>query len=283
MTPPRDVGHLIGMTVALSWLDGEQATDELAAIGFGAIEVHLRQIGPALVGPSVLEAHAAAMGALIEGRSLVPSSLNAAGEPGFEPIAGDWEGSVGVLAHQLRLAAALGAPRLICWDGRLGESQATRAPIRLAEAIEAARDRSGLQDPPAVSVEFHPFTFALAAGQLLETAHALDEIGAGICLDFCHFGVALGPGFATSLGTDVLAATNHVHLADSDCCTSELHAPLGAGVLAVDEIAGMFGGRPVALAWDLFGWPAARQAMRDGLPRYREIMSVHRSSLGMAS
>jgi sugar phosphate isomerase/epimerase len=267
------------MTVALSWLDGEQAIAELAAIGFTAVEVHLLQIGPSLPGAPVLEGHAAGMGSLIRDSGLVVSSLNAAGAPGFEPVAGDWNSSVNSLARELRLAAALGASRLICWDGCLGEADPARAPALLASAIAEAVSCSRLNDPPAVSVELHPFTFTLATGQVLETAIALHEVGAGLCMDFCHFGVALGPGFATELDSRVIAATNHVHLADSDCRTPELHVPLGVGALDVAGITSMFEGRPVALAWDMFGWPAVRQAMRQGLPTYSDIVSAHRRSL----
>ena len=238
MTRPADVGRLIGMTVALSWLDGEQAVDELAAVGFTAVEVHTLQLGPSLPGPAVLEAHAAAMQSHLRGRGLEPSSLNAAGAAGFEPVAGDWEESVDVLATQLRLAAALGSPRLICWDGRIGSAEPARAPARLADAIDEARRRSGLQDPPVISVELHPFTFALACGLVSETATALREVGAGLCVDFCHFAVALGRSFP--LAPEVIAATNHVHLADSDCATSELHFPLGEGSLDLGALAASF-------------------------------------------
>jgi sugar phosphate isomerase/epimerase len=267
------------MTVALSWLDGEAAAEELASIGFAAVEVHLFQLAPAIPGVPVLEAHAESMGVFLRGRGLVPSSLNAAGAPDFEPVAGDRDAAIETLAGQLRIAAALGAPRLICWDGRVHED-ASRAPGLLADVVEAALTRSGLDEPPDVSVELHPFTFALAHGLLEETAGALRQAGAGICLDFCHLAVALGPDFAGRLTAEVIQATNHVHLADSDCASSELHFPLGEGVLEVEGIARLFDGHPVALAWDMFGWPAPRHAMREGLARYARIVDAHARTLG---
>jgi sugar phosphate isomerase/epimerase len=266
------------MTVALSWLDGEQALDELASIGFTAIEVHVAQLGPMLPGVAVHEANAEAMRELMRERGLLPSSLNAAGSPGFEPIAGDREQSVETLARQLRLAAALGSPRLICWDGRPA-ADAAAAPETLAAVVDEARDRARLDDPPEVSVELHPFTFALATGRLAETAAALRSVGAGLCVDFCHFGVALGAQLAEHLTADVIDATNHVHLSDGDCSSSELHFPLGDGVLDVESLARLFAGRSVALAWDVFGWPAPRAAMRKGLERYAAIVEAHRRSL----
>jgi len=282
LAPAEDISSLVGMTVALSWLDCEQAVEELLAIGFTAVEVHVEQLRPALPGVPAREAHAAAMGQFVREHGLVPSSLNAAGAAGFEPVAGDRDSSVETLAFQLRLAAALGAPRLICWDGRLGDEDAQRAPAVLAAVIDEARQRSQLDDPPVVSVELHPFTFALESGRVAETAAALCDVGAGLCVDFCHFGVALGPSFATTLEPDVIEATNHVHLADGDCTTSELHFALGEGVIDVEAVASLFSSQPVSLAWDLFGWPVPRRAMREGFAQYTRIVEAHRRSLAPA-
>jgi sugar phosphate isomerase/epimerase len=284
VSSPADLGHAIGMTVALSWLDAEAASDELAGLGFTAVELHLAQLTPALPGAIASEAQAAAFGRMLSERGLVPSSLNAAGAPGFEPISGSWEGAVDALAGQLRIAHAIGAPRVICWDGRPAALGDTRdAPARLVEAIVEAQRRSGVEDPPAVSVELHPFTFALACGLLEETATALHTVKAGLCIDFCHFAVALGAGFMEALTPAVVDATNHIHLADSDCVTSELHFPLGEGVLDVAQLLSVFKRRSVSLAWDLFGWPAPRLAMRRGLDRYREIVDAHARELEVLS
>lgn len=275
----QDVGAVVGMTIALSWLDAERAIEELAQLGFTAVEVHVQQLAPALAGAPVLEAQAAAVGALLREHGLAVSSLNGAGTLGFEPVAGDVDASADVLASQLRLGAALGAPRLICWDGRPANGARDDAPSLLAAAIREGLSRSDLADPPAVSVELHPFTFALANHCVTETAAALMGVGAGLCVDFCHFAVALGPDFAAAIGPDVLAATNHVHLADSDCVSSEVHFPPGEGVLDVDALVALFAGRELCLAWDLFGWPAARQAMRAGIERYRALVRTHELTL----
>jgi sugar phosphate isomerase/epimerase len=282
---PPDAGLPIGMTVPLARLDLEAAAAELLAIGFEGVEVHSLQLGPGLPGVLVHERHAAAAGEGLRAVGLPPFTLNAAGAPGFDPL-GDETGrelAIESLAHDLRLAAALGAVRVLCWDGRASELRdASSAPALLAAVVEAAQRRAGLPEPPAVSVELHPFTFALADGLVGETAAALREVGAGICLDFCHFGVALGPGFADALDADVLSVVNHVHLADSDCVSSELHVPLGEGVLDVEALAGLFAGRDVALAWDLFSWPLPRAGLRAGFARYRQLVARHAASLARA-
>jgi sugar phosphate isomerase/epimerase len=270
MTRP-DVGRLIGMTVGFARLDAEAASSLLAELGFEAVEIHLLQLGPGMPGVPVFERHAEALGLALRDLGLVVSSLNGAGAPGFDPLGGGeaLHEAAGELARQLRLAAALGSPRVLCWDGRLPDGAAPRAaPGLLAECVAAAIERSELDDPPAVSVELHPFTFALERLLVREVADALAGVGAGICLDFCHFGVALGADFGRELSAEVLRAVNHVHFADTDCATSELHFPPGEGVLDLDALVSSLEARDLALAWDLFGWPAPRAAIRRTMPVY---------------
>jgi sugar phosphate isomerase/epimerase len=257
------------MTVALARLDAEAAAAELAALGFEAVEFHLLQLGPGLPGVPVLERHADALGEYLRAAGLVVSSLNCAGAPGFEPLQ-EPKAAAEELARQLRLAAAMGAPRVLCWDGR---GDGPEAPRRLAGCIEAALEQSRLAKPPAVSVELHPFTFALARRLVPEVAESLRRVGAGICLDFCHFGVALGPDFAEELTPEVLRAVNHVHFADTDCATSELHFPPGDGVLDLAALVTQLSGPDRVLAWDLFGWPAPRAAIRRTMHAYAHYVS----------
>src|SRR5439155_17890455 len=173
--------------------DAEAAAALLSELGFEAVEVHLLQLGPGIPGVPVFEGHAAALGESLRRGGLVVSTLNGAGAPGFEPHS-DWEASADELARQLRLAAALGSPRVLCWDGRLARgADGSAAPRQLADCIAAGLERSGLADPPEVSVELHPFTFALERRLVPELAGALATVGAGLCLDFCHLGVARGP------------------------------------------------------------------------------------------
>jgi sugar phosphate isomerase/epimerase len=257
------------MTVALARLDAEAASAELASLGFEAVEVHLLQLGPGLPDVPVLERHADALGEHLRGAGLVVSSLNCAGAPGFEPLQ-DPRAAAEELARQLRLAAAMGAPRVLCWDGR---GNGPEGPSRLAGCVEAALDHSGLARPPVVSVELHPFTFALARRLVPEVAESLRGVGAGICLDFCHFGVALGPDFAETLTPEVLRAVNHVHFSDSDCATSELHFPPDEGVLDLGALVTRVSAADRVLAWDLFGWPAPRAAIQRTMHTYAHYVS----------
>src|SRR5260370_41866493 len=155
----------------------------------------------------------------------------------------------------------MGSPRILIWDGELAEpSLLEHAWAKLARVIEVGRQHSGLAEPPAVAVELHPTTFALKHGRHDEVASALVSVGAGVCLDFCHAAVALGGEFADCLSAPFLDAVSHVHFADSDCVSEQLHFPPGAGRGHLDAVQRRLSGRGLAVGWGLFGWPAPRPA-----------------------
>jgi len=272
MRPAPDAGRPIAMSVALPRLDLETAAAEFAELGFEAMEVHIAQVGPGLIQLKLLERHAEAAGVAVRSSGLQVSTLNVVGEPSFQPF-GDAEAREETsrqLALHLKMAAAMGAPRILIWDGRLAAAgQLASAPKLLSTCIARGLETCGLPDPPAVSVEFHPFTFALEQRRLSETARALADVGAGVCLDFCHVGVALGSGWESLVDEDVLEAVNHVHFSDTDCRTSELHFPPGDGVLDLDLLEDRLAGRGLAVAWDLFSWPAPREAVKRRFGAYR--------------
>jgi sugar phosphate isomerase/epimerase len=273
-----DHGKLIGMSLIAGRDDIETATATVSSLGFEAIEIHASQIGPGLPGVPVFEAHAAAAGDVIRRAGMTVSTLNVVGDATFDPFGGPeaLAATVDGLAAHLRWAAAMGAPRVLIWEGRVTRRQDVAAACKtLAEAIAAAAERSRLADPPVVSCELHPFTFALQHRALPELATALRPVGAGICLDYCHCAVALGRDFIATFDDEVMAAVNHVHYCDSDALTSELHFPPGDGVLDLDAIGARLAGRPLALSWDLFGWPGVRHAVRSCFDTYATFVRGH--------
>lgn len=275
MSPNPDHGRLIGMSLVLPRLDLEEAARVLAEIGFDAVEPHMAQLGPGVVSVPIFERHGEIAGEVVRAAGLQVSSFNAVDDPSFRPFDGrDAERSTAEgLAKHLRMADLMGAPRVLVWDGRAdGPGEADKAPEILARVIAQAQQLCGIQHPPAVSVELHPFTFALKYRRVAEVGRALSSVGAGICLDFGHFGVALGPDFLSVLDDEVLGAVNHVHYCDTDCRTSELHFPPGRGVLDLDAFAARLAGRGLAAAWDLFEWDGPRRAMREYLGDYREFV-----------
>jgi sugar phosphate isomerase/epimerase len=269
-----DAGKLIGMSL-IGEHEIERASAFVAELGFEAMEVFHGQIGPALVRVKLVEAHATWTGDVVRSAGLQVSTLNCAGHPAFDPHRGadSVRSSIEALAEQLRWAAAMGSPRVLIWDGIADDPDVRdKAAGTLAHVIDGAFAESGLADPPEVSVELHPFTFALRHDRLDELAAALAPLRAGICLDFCHFAVALGPMFVDKLSANLLAAVNHIHYSDSDGTTSELHFPPGLGVLDFDRLDERLRGRGLSAAWDLFCWPGPERAVRTSMSRYAEFV-----------
>ena len=62
---------------------------------------------------------------------------------------------------------------------------------------------------------------------------------------------------------------------DTDTTTSELHFPPGDGVLDLDAIGARLAGKPIALSWDLFGWPGVRHAVRSRFDTYSAFVRRH--------
>ncbi len=278
MKAPPDYGKLVGMSLVAGRDDIETAAATVKALGFEAMEVHGSQLGPGLPGVPVFESHAAAAGEVLRKAGLIVSTLNVVGDETFDPFAGPdaLATTIKGLAAHLRWAAAMGAPRVLIWEGRVEDRAGVDDACRkLAHAIEAASEQSGLDMPPAVSCELHPFTFALKHDALGELAAALTSVGAGICFDFCHFGVGLGRDFLSHIDDAVVAAIDHVHYSDTDITTSELHFPPGDGVLDLDAIGARIEGKPIALSWDLFGWPGPRAAVREKMDVYRSFLERH--------
>lgn len=267
-----DHGKLIGMSLIAGRDDLEVAAATVKGLGFEGMEVHAHQLSPGLPGVPVFEGHAAAAGELVRRAGLMVSTLNVVGDATFDPLGGPeaMERTIDGLATHMRWASAMGAPRVLIWEGRVEDPSSVPAACEtLARVIEAAGRRSKLAAPPPVSCELHPFTFALKHRALPQLGAALLSVGAGICFDFCHFGVALGRDLLGFLDDDVVAAIDHVHYSDTDTLTSELHFPPGDGVLDLDAIGARLAGKPIAASWDLFGWPEPRHAVRTGMATYR--------------
>lgn len=275
MAVDPDVGALTGMTVIYAGLDLEQAVDELAEAGFEAAEVFVGHLGPRVVEAPVLEGHASAARAVVERAGMTVSTLNCI-VGYFDPFTSEetLEQTARGLAGHLRLGAAIGSPRVLIWDGELEESAlVTSAPPRLARLIERGRELSGLSFPPAITVELHPNTFAFKYRRHDEVAAALLGVDAGVCLDFCHAAVALGPRFAADLDEGFVRAVRHVHFADSDGVSEQLHFPPGEGHVDIDGTLALLKGRTLPCGWDLFGWPAPRHATAEGMARYRQAVA----------
>ncbi len=273
----QDVGRPVGMTAWLALEDLEEACATLRDLGFEGMSIVFTQVGSRLIPAPVYEGHYAAAGDIIREAGLVVSTLNAIEDvPDFDPFTSSESSarSAARLAEHLRHAAAMGAPGILIWDGRAdGPGQADDAPRRFADCIGKARDLAGPSSADiCVSVEFHPFTFGLKYGKLPELAAVLPDVGAGFCVDFCHFGVALGKDFISELTPPVMAATREVHYSDTDCKTSEFHYPAGRGILDMAALEEHFRGRQLPVGLDLFQWPAPRSGARYGWDKFTSFV-----------
>jgi sugar phosphate isomerase/epimerase len=274
-----DVGKLIGMTGWLESRDLEEGCESLLKLGFDGVGVIGAQIGSRLIGAPVFDGHFAAAGNMIRESGLVLSTLNVIEEaPAFDPHGGPEarHATAARLAEHLRHAAIMGAPAILIWDGRVNSADlAASASNQLAECIDEARKQAALGgDHVEVSVELHPFTFALRYKRMDDLATALGSVGAGFCVDFCHFAVALGRDFQASLGSHLMAAVTEIHYADSDCLTSEFHYPAGRGVLDLAALEAHFAGRGVPVSLDIFQWPAPIRGARESMPSYRPFVAA---------
>ena len=131
---------------------------ELRRLGFGGVEVFLGQLGPGIVDVSVQRAHALAAAEILHRLDLTPVMLNVI-DGALDPI-GDPDASATRLAKHLRLAAAMGMPRALTWDGILpaGTNPPRVRPHALADCIASALDRSGLPEPPTSASSSTRFT-----------------------------------------------------------------------------------------------------------------------------
>ena len=271
-----EVGKLVGMSGWLALDDLEDASKKLSDLGFEAVGVYHGQIGSRLVNAPVFEAHYRAAGQVIREAGLLVSTLNVIeDEPAFHPFGGAdaLRSTIERLAHHLRMAAAMGAPGILIWDGRANDGRAAeRAPELLAECIAEARRIAGPAGEIDVAIELHPFTFALKHRKLRELSRALVYANASICIDFCHFSVGLGAAFLSEITDDVMERIGEIHYCDSDCVTSEFHYPAGRGSLDMKAIEAFFEGRQIPASLDLFQWPFPLTGAKDAMPLYRDFV-----------
>lgn len=279
MNVAPDFGLRVAMPVAFLRSTLEQAVETITeSTDVDAIGVHVTHLAPDPTAP-VTEGHAAATAAWLARRGLAASTLNATGFTAFDPTGGPdaLRTTSELIGHWLRIAAALGAPRLMIWDGVATTPDACSA---LGQSIELGRDASRLGAPVPISVELHPFTFALATDRVDELADTLRSIGdTGFCFDFAHCAVAYGPDFIARLPPAFFELVTEVHWCDSDAVSSELHFPPGDGVLDLETIEHSYAGKAIPVLWDLYGWPAPTEALARTAHLYSDTLERHRRSL----
>lgn len=202
--------------------------------------------------------------------------FNAVGEAYFKPFgtAQELEATVEGLKADTEMALALGIHDVLIWEGvrPKGYTDAQCESALLPRLIEMFREM--MKVAAAKNVRFlaepHPFTVGMNDHLAAKLCDALDSEHFGILYDCCHFGVAQPHdyiGAIKRLGRRI----RHIHYADSDQRSSELHYALGTGHLDLEGILKAFKdlGYRGTLTHDLYGYPLPVQGTRRSLEALR--------------
>ena len=203
--------------------------------------------------------------------------LNVVGEDYFRPFGGDEEAerTLETLKADTEFAKSLGTSDVLIWEGRapagtlesywIGELLPRLIEI-LRPAVEHAR-RLGMR----ILAEPHPFTVGMSDQFLIRLCDALDAEHFGVTYDFCHYGVGRKTDYVAAIRA-LGHRIRHLHFSDSDQRSSELHFPVGRGIMniqamleALREI--RYQGK---MTLDLYGYPTPVEALKWSVPRMRD-------------
>ena len=203
--------------------------------------------------------------------------LNAVGENYFEPFGTDEQKqrSLSAMKGDMEMALSLGTTDLMIWEGRAPEGTTesdwlNRLCPQLIElfgeflAFAAAKGGRLLVEP-------HPFTVGMSDRVLVRLSDALASEHFGITFDFCHYGVGRSRDYLQAIRT-LGPRIRHLHLADSDLETSEVHLPPGGGKLDIQSILAAFKeiGYSGNMALDLYDNPIPVHGIRGGISHLRQ-------------
>jgi sugar phosphate isomerase/epimerase len=259
----------------------EDALARIKACGFDGVEMwqpHLvKYRSHALLG--AFRRHARSLGLSLFG-------LNVIGFDWFKPFGTPDEHAATLqqLRADIDYAAAMGVHDVMIWEGvrpeRAGRNVLAQHCLPrlldlLGPATEYAR-RRGLN----ILCEPHPFTVAIDDWFAVELHDRLAAGNFGYIYDCCHYGVGRPGDYAEAvrtLGTRI----RHVHFADTDMETSELHYPPGEGALDLDAVVSAFAsiGYRGTISLDLYGWPLPERGAAVGIPYLKRVID----RLGLAA
>lgn len=264
--------RLCGNSITFQDYTAEEACQRLAAAGCNAVEMW----PPHLAGcrtPSLLQQFhefAAELGLDLWG-------YNAVGADYFQPFGStaNYNRTLAGLRADVDHALELGVHDVMIWEGvRPLDSDipdadllATLASL-FTEAIDYARPKGA-----RFTAEPHPFTLGMDNDFMKQLCDQLDRDYFGVLFDFCHYGVGQPATYVDAI-YDLGSRIEHLHYADTDGFTSELHYPPGKGALdlaamnqALREIG--FAGTSTL---DMYGYPMPEQGYLWSLPVYRQAL-----------
>lgn len=202
--------------------------------------------------------------------------LNAVGEAYYKPFGTDQEleATLEGLKGDLELALSLGIHDVLIWEGVRpdGTTDAQCEADLLPRLIELFRELMKVAEAKKVRflAEPHPFTVGINERLSAKLCDALDSPCFGILYDCCHFGVGQPNDYIDAIRR-LGARIRHIHYADSDLRTSELHYVLGKGCLDLDGVLKAFKdfGYTGTLTHDLYGYPLPLHGTRESLAALR--------------
>lgn len=262
----------------------EQALEIMHQAGFTGVEMWKPQLRRCRT--AELRKRFAAYAA---GKGLALGGLNVVGEAYFQPFGDEAQrrNTLEGVKADVDYAVSLGVRDVLIWEGIRPPGLSHRqvldllAPLTalLGAAVEYAKANGA-----RILVEPHPFTVGMNDEFLIRLCDALPAQDFGITFDFCHYGVGRPQDYVQAvyrLGSRI----QHVHFADTDQRSSELHLVPGEGVLDLTALLRALRdiGYSGQLALDLYGHPTPGAAARRGLPKLREANLALAAPPGTAS
>jgi sugar phosphate isomerase/epimerase len=251
----------------------EQAVKVMADLGFTRVEMWkhhlLRCKTPEL--RQMFAEFAASSGIMMGG-------LNVVGEDYYRPFGTEEEfgQTLRGLKNDVDYALSLGTTDALIWEGvrPVGFDEAWCKERLLPRLIELFRQAIAYANPKGVRflVEPHPFTVGMSDSFLIELYDSLPSGSFGITYDFCHYGVGRPHDYVQAV-RNLGQRIRHIHLADSDLLSSELHFAPGEGRMDINALVDVF--KEInyngTLTLDLYGNPTPIRAAQFCAPAVKEI------------
>ncbi|MCL4251587.1 MAG: sugar phosphate isomerase/epimerase [Anaerolineae bacterium] len=260
--------YLRGNSISFHAYPAEEACQRIVAAGCNSVEMwkdHLSGFKtPALL--AHFREFAADLGLSLWG-------LNVVGADYFHPFesGASYDRTLAGLKEDVDYALELGVREVMVWEGAHPGIKISHVELldTLTHLFQAAIDYAR---PNGVRflAEPHPFTLGMDLDFVCQLCDRLGRDHFGILFDFCHFGVGKPDGYVEAIHT-LGDRIQHLHYADSDRVSSELHFPPGKGTLdlaAMDKALQDVGFKGSATL-DMYGYPLPEQGYRWGLPRFQ--------------
>jgi|SRR5579862_236569 len=251
----------------------EEAIKVMSGLGFRRVEMwkhHLRRCKT----PDQRQAFAR----FAESSGIAMGGLNVVGEDYYRPFGAEeeFQQTLRGLKNDVDYAVSLGTKDVLIWEGvrPVGfdeERCKERLLPRLVELFKMAIAYSSPKDVRFL-VEPHPFTVGMSDSFLIELCDSLPSQSFGVTYDFCHYGVGRPHDYVQAV-RNLGHRIRHIHLADSDLVSSELHFAPGEGRMNISALVEAFTeiGYNGSLTLDLYGNPTPIRAAQFCTPTVNKI------------